>query len=128
QHVCEEDRPLHRHPDDACCFQVILIFLPYARRLYAIGSNPEAARIVGMPVQRTVFFAYVLCGALSGLAGFMFLARYGDITVVAASGWELKVVAAVVLGGVNIFGGSGSMVGAMLGASLVGLIGNSLVR
>ncbi len=109
-------------------FQLILTYLPYGRRLYAIGSNPDAAKIAGFPSQRIVFAAFVLCGALSGLAGFMFLARFGNITVVAGLGIELKSVAAAVVGGVNIFGGSGSMIGAMLGAVLIDLLENSLIR
>jgi rhamnose transport system permease protein len=109
-------------------FQLIITFLPYGRRLYAIGSNPEAARIAGLPAPRIVTTAYVLCGALSGLAGFMFLVRFGDITVVAAQGMELQAVAAVVVGGVNIFGGSGSMIGAMLGAVIIGTLEQSLIR
>lgn len=89
--------------------QLTLRYLPFGRRLYAIGSNPEAARTAGLPVQRTVFTAFGICGALSGLAGFIFLVRFGNITVTAAQGLELQVVAAVVVGGVNIFGGSGSV-------------------
>jgi len=108
--------------------QLALNYLPFGRRLYAIGSNPEAARIAGMPTQRILMIAYVLCGALSGLAGFLFLARFANITVVAGQGLELQVVAAVVVGGVNIFGGSGTMIGAMLGAILIGIIQNSLIR
>ena len=109
-------------------FQLVLTFLPYGRRLYAIGSNPDAARIAGFPSQRIVFIAFVLCGALAGLAGFMFLARFGNITVVAGLGLELASVAAVVVGGVNIFGGSGSVIGALLGAVLIDLLENSLIR
>jgi rhamnose transport system permease protein len=109
-------------------FQLVLSYLPYGRRLYAIGSNPEAARIAGFPSQRIVFIAFVLCGALAGLAGFMFLARFGNITVVAGLGLELSSVAAVVVGGVNIFGGSGSVIGALLGAILIDLLENSLIR
>ncbi len=109
-------------------FQVVLRYLPYGRRLYAIGSNPEAARIAGFPSQRIVFIAFILCGALSGLAGFMFLARFGNITVVAGLGLELSSVAAVVVGGVNIFGGSGTMFGALLGAILIDILENSLIR
>jgi rhamnose transport system permease protein len=109
-------------------FQLVLSYLPYGRRLYAIGSNPEAARIAGFPSQRIVLLAFVLCGALAGLAGFMFLARFGNITVVAGLGLELASVAAVVVGGVNIFGGSGTVIGAMLGAILIDLLENSLIR
>jgi rhamnose transport system permease protein len=109
-------------------FQLLLMYLPWGRRLYAIGSNPEAAQIVGLPVQRTVFSAFVLSGALAGLAGFMYLARFGNITVVAGMGLELKVVAAVVVGGVNIFGGSGTVAGALLGTVLIDLLEQSLIR
>ncbi len=109
-------------------FHLILTYLPWGRRLYAIGSNPEAANLVGLPVQRTVFSAFVICGALSGLAGFMFLARFGNITVVAGLGLELQVVAAVVVGGVNIFGGAGTMIGALLGAILIATLEQSLLR
>lgn len=109
-------------------FQLMLMYLPYGRRLYAIGSNPEAARVAGFPSQRIVFIAFVLSGALSGLAGFIFLARFGNITVVAGLGLELKSVAAAVVGGVNIFGGSGTIIGTLLGAILIDLIDNSLIR
>lgn len=109
-------------------FHLVLRYLPFGRRLYAIGSSPEAARIAGFPSQRIVFLAFVLCGALAGLAGFMFLARFGNITVVAGLGLELSSVAAVVVGGVNIFGGSGTVIGALLGAILIDLLENSLIR
>jgi rhamnose transport system permease protein len=109
-------------------FQLFIAFFRFGRRLYAIGSNPDAARIAGIPARRTVLIAYILCGALSGLAGFMFLVRFGDITIVAAQGMELDVVAAVVVGGVNIFGGSGTMFGAMLGAIMIGTLDYSLTR
>ena len=108
--------------------QFALRYLPFGRRLYAIGSNPEAARTAGLPVQRDVFTAFAISGALSGLAGFMFLVRFGNITVTAAQGLELQVVAAVVVGGVNIFGGSGSMVGALLGVLMIETLQQSLLR
>jgi rhamnose transport system permease protein len=108
--------------------QLTLRYLPFGRRLYAIGSNPEAARTAGLPAQRDVFVAFAISGALSGLAGFMFLVRFGNITVTAAQGLELQVVAAVVVGGVNIFGGSGSMIGALLGVLLIEILQQSLLR
>ncbi|MBI3360480.1 MAG: ABC transporter permease [Chloroflexi bacterium] len=109
-------------------FQLVITYLPFGRRLYAIGSNPEAARVAGFPTQRIVMTAYVLCGSLSGLAGFMFLARFGNITVVAAQGMELSAIAAVVVGGVNVFGGSGTMIGALLGALMINTLEQSLIR
>ena len=112
----------------AVLFQLLLRYSSFGRRLYAIGSSPEAARNAGFPTQRLVFTAFVLCGALAGLTGFLFLARFGNITVIAGIGLELKSVAAVVVGGINIFGGSGSVLGAVLGASLIDLLENSLIR
>jgi rhamnose transport system permease protein len=108
--------------------QIGLAFFNFGRSFYAIGSNPEAAELVGLPKQRIIFTAFVLSGALAGLAGFMFLARFGNITVEAGRGLELQVVAAVVVGGVNIFGGSGTIVGAMLGAVMIGTLEQSLFR
>jgi rhamnose transport system permease protein len=96
------------------------------RQLYAIGSNPEAARLAGVPAGRLVFVAFVLCGALCGLAGVLWGARFGTVDARAATGLELGVVAAVVVGGVNIFGGSGTAIGAALGAILLGTIENGL--
>ncbi|MBV8568663.1 MAG: ABC transporter permease [Methylobacteriaceae bacterium] len=109
-------------------FQFATSYLNIGRRLYAIGSNPDAAYLIGLPVQRIVFTAFVLSGALAGLAGFMTLARFGNITVENGRGLELQVVAAVVVGGVNIFGGSGTVTGAMLGAVLIGTLEQSLFR
>lgn len=109
-------------------FQLMLTYTRFGRRLYAIGSNPDAAQLAGMPAQRTLLAAYALCGALAGLGGFMFLARFGTITVVAAQGMELQVVAAVVVGGVTTFGGSGTMVGALLGTILINTLEQSLIR
>jgi rhamnose transport system permease protein len=103
-------------------------FLNVGRQFYAMGSNPEAAHLIGLPTRRIVFSAFLLSGAFSGLAGFLFLARFGSITVEAARGLELQVVAAVVVGGVNIFGGSGTAVGAMLGAIMIGTLEQSLFR
>ncbi|MBI5957816.1 MAG: ABC transporter permease [Chloroflexi bacterium] len=109
-------------------FQMVLLFLPYGRRLYAIGSSPDAARIAGLPARRIVLLAYVLCGALSGLGGFIYLSRIGTVGTTAAQGLHMQVIAAVVVGGVNIFGGSGTMIGMMLGAILMGILEQSLIR
>ena len=108
--------------------QLALTYLQFGRRLYAIGSNPDAAQVAGLPARRTVLLAFIFCGALSGLAGFMFLVRFGTITVAAGRGLELAAVAAVVVGGVNIFGGSGTMLGALLGAVVIGTLEQSLLR
>jgi rhamnose transport system permease protein len=96
------------------------------RELYAIGSDPDAARLSGIPVGRRVFFAFVTSGGLAGLAGVCQAARFGTIDANAGLGSELEVVAAVVVGGVAIFGGSGSVYGAALGAALLTMIGSAL--
>jgi len=108
--------------------QWALARLRFGRRLYAIGSNPEAATQAGLPAGRLVFWSFVGSGALAGLAGFMFMARVGTISATAGSGLELEAVAAAVVGGVSILGGSGTMVGALLGALLVDTLRLSLVR
>ncbi len=108
--------------------QVALSRFRPARQLFAVGSNPEAAYMAGIDAQRVAFCAFVLSGVMAGLAGFMFLARFGNITVVAGLGFELDSVASAVVGGVNIFGGSGTVIGAFLGTVLVDLIQTSLVR
>lgn len=112
----------------AIVFWIALSRLRMARKFYAVGSNPDAAVMAGINSARVVFVAFVLSGALAGLAGFIFLSKFGNITVVAGLGFELKSVAAVVVGGVNIFGGSGSIIGVILGTVLVDTIDNSLTR
>ncbi len=96
------------------------------RELYAIGSNPEAARLAGIPTGKRVFTAFVASGAIAGLAGVLWAAVYGTIDSTAGYGYELTVVAAVVVGGVNIFGGSGTVIGAALGALLLATINQAL--
>ncbi len=108
--------------------QLVLRYLPYGRRLFAIGSNPDAARVAGLPIQRDVFLAFVGSGMMAGLGGFMWLGKFGNITVISGTGLELQVVAAAVVGGVNIFGGAGSMFGALFGALLIQTLQTSLLR
>jgi rhamnose transport system permease protein len=96
--------------------------------VYAVGSNPDAARQAALPVERVILGAFVASGALAGLAGFLFLSRFGTITVNAGNGLELQSVAAAVVGGVNIFGGSGTLGGSLLGALLINLLDLSLLR
>jgi rhamnose transport system permease protein len=97
------------------------------RELYAIGSNPEGARLAGVRSQRRVLTAFVLAGALAGLGGVLFTARFGTVDATAGTGYELTVIAAAVVGGVAIFGGTGSVYGAALGALLLGTITSSLI-
>ncbi|MDX6307355.1 MAG: rhamnose transport system permease protein [Nocardioidaceae bacterium] len=113
---------------------VVVIAVGYAMRtfragrdLYAIGSNPDAAALAGIPIERRVFTAFVVSGALAGLGGALFLALHAQVDNSGGIGYELTVVAAVVVGGVAIFGGSGTVVGAALGALLLNTISQALV-
>jgi rhamnose transport system permease protein len=96
------------------------------RELYAIGSNPEAAVLVGIPVGRRVFTTFLVSGTVAGLAGVLAVARYGTVDATVGTGLELQVISAVVVGGVAIFGGSGTVAGAALGALLLSTIGSAL--
>ena len=96
------------------------------RELYAMGSNPQAAVLAGVPVGRRVMAAFLVSGALAGLAGVLFAARFGTVDAASGTGDELEVVAAVVVGGVAVFGGSGTVYGAAVGALLLTTIGSAL--
>ena len=96
------------------------------RELYAIGSNPEAARLAGIRVGRRVFTAFAVSGAIAGVAGVLWAAQYQTVDSNAGTGYELTVIASVVVGGVAIFGGSGSAVGAAIGALLLQTINSAL--
>lgn len=96
------------------------------REFYAIGSDPAAAELYGLRVTRRLLTAFVLSGALAGLGGVLYAARYGTISSQAGSGWELDAVGAAVIGGVAIFGGSGTVWGAAIGAVLLLTINRAL--
>ncbi len=98
-----------------------------ARDFYAIGSDPPAARLAGIPVGSRVFLAFVISGAIAGFAGAVWLSLYGSVDAIAGVGYEFQVIAAVVVGGVAIFGGSGTVLGAALGALLLATIYSALV-
>lgn len=105
---------------------VVLRNYPVGRELYAMGSSPQAARLAGIKVGRNTTIAFAVSGALAGLAGVLFAARFGTVDAAAGTGYELNVVAAAVVGGVAVFGGSGSVWGASLGALLLTVIGSAL--
>src|SRR3954470_24744098 len=97
------------------------------RELYAIGSSPDAATLAGIRVSRRVLGAFIASGAIAGLAGVLYAARYGTLDAAAGTGIELAAVSAVVVGGVAIFGGAGTVYGAALGALLLATIRSALV-
>lgn len=108
---------------------LVYYFLRYTRSgrdIYAIGSNPDAARFAGIPIQRITFLVYVISGLLSGLAGVLWASRFESAQTNTALGFELQTVAASVVGGVSTLGGSGTVLGVVLGAFLLGIINNAL--
>ncbi|GAC1578346.1 MAG: ABC transporter permease [Ktedonobacteraceae bacterium] len=110
----------------ALIFAYLLRFSRTGRELYAIGSNPEAARLVGIRSNSLIFGAFLLSGLLCGFAGVLWGARFATVNSTAATGLELQVIAAVVVGGVNTFGGSGTILGAILGAIVLGTVNDAL--
>ena len=105
----------------------LLRSVPLFRRIYAVGSSPAAAVSYGLRSNRVVLLAYIMCGTLVGLAGFLYASRVGTITVNLGRDWEMMALAAVVLGGVSTMGGSGNLVGVLFGAMILSTIDNGLV-
>ena len=103
---------------------VVLQKTPLGRYAYAIGSNVETAKMSGVNVSRQLIWIYTLCGGLSGLAGVILASRIVTGQPTAGQGYELDAIAACVIGGTSLFGGVGTILGAVLGAALMGLIRN----
>lgn len=99
----------------------------YGRYIYAVGGNPEAARLNGLDVPAIITSVYLIVGALSGLAGFLLSARLGAAEAVGGIGYELRVIASVVIGGTSLAGGRGGIGGTVIGALLIGVLTNGLV-
>ncbi|MEG1811761.1 MAG: ABC transporter permease [Clostridia bacterium] len=113
----------------AAVFLLLYLFITYmrtGRNLYAVGSNREAAEMRGIPVNRRIVLAHVIMGALAGLAGLMYASHDTKITQDMAMGYEMYVIAACVIGGVSVTGGSGKITGVLLGALTIGVINNGL--
>jgi rhamnose transport system permease protein len=96
------------------------------RNLYALGSSPQSARFAGISVARGIAFVFILSGLLCGFVGVLWGARFGTVDAVIARGLNLEVISAVVVGGVSIFGGSGSVYGAALGALIFAVLQNGV--
>lgn len=97
------------------------------RYLAAVGDNADGATLLGIPVDFTKFSAFVLCGMLSAAGGVLYVARVGFVTPIAGNGYEMKVIAACVLGGISLSGGVGSVIGAGFGAAIMASISRVLV-
>ncbi|MEX2444260.1 MAG: ABC transporter permease [Alkalispirochaeta sp.] len=96
------------------------------RRIYAVGSNPLAAEISGIPKRRLIFLVYSIMGGLAGLAGVLWVAKFASAQGNTAIGYELQVIAACILGGVSITGGVGRLSGLLLGTLMLGILANAL--
>ena len=107
-------------------FMLLVARTPIGRAFYAVGGNPSAAVYAGLNVGRTQFLAFVISGALAGLTGYLWVARYAVAYVDIAAGFELEVVAACVIGGIAIAGGAGTILGTLLGALFLGILKNAL--
>jgi len=106
---------------------VVLRYTRTGRAMYAIGSNPDAARMRGLQAGRIIFLTYLISGALAGVAGVLYAARFATVNPASAgTGFELQVIAATVIGGTSIMGGRGGIPGTILGALLLGTIANAL--
>ena len=106
---------------------VVLRYTRYGRQVYAVGGNPEAARLSGLNVRRVVLSVYVITGFFAGLGAFVLSARLNSSEAVAGTGYELTVIASVVIGGTSLFGGIGTIFGTVVGTILIGVLLNGLV-
>ncbi len=106
---------------------VLLRYTRFGRQIYAVGGNAEAARLAGLKVDKILVIVYMIMGGLAGLAGFMLSARLSSAEAVAGEGYELTVIAAVVIGGTSLFGGLGGVLGTIVGTLLIGVLLNGLV-
>jgi len=107
-------------------FVVVLHFTPFGRGIYAIGLSKDAARFSGVHVERTKFILFLLSGAVAAFAGIFYTLRFGSARGDNATGLELQVIAAVVLGGVSVFGGRGHLHGVVAAVLLIGVLGSGL--
>lgn len=111
----------------AALAHVALRYTRYGRKVYAVGGNPEAARLSGLNVNRMICSVYVIMGFFAGLGAFVLSARLNSSEAVAGTGYELTVIASVVIGGTSLFGGSGTIFGTVIGSVLIGVLLNGLV-
>ena len=96
------------------------------RKIYAVGNSEENARVSGIKTQRTLILAYVILGALAGLGGILYVCKYGVAQGETCVGYEMNVIAACVLGGVSVTGGTGRVPGVLLGAVMLGMLNNAM--
>lgn len=102
----------------------VMKYTTFGRQLYAIGGNPEAARLSGLPVNRNLITTYVISSLLAGLAGCILAAQLHQGSSLLGKGYELNAIAAAVVGGTSLFGGTGNPISAVIGGLLIGIISN----
>jgi ribose/xylose/arabinose/galactoside ABC-type transport system permease subunit len=107
-------------------FIFVLRGTTFGRRLYAVGGNPEVTRAVGISPERMKFSAFVLCSLLASVSAILLASRLNSANHMAGSGFEFQVVAAAVMGGVSLSGGTGNLVGAFIGVLIFGMIQNGM--
>jgi len=107
-------------------FSIFLYYTRTGREIYGVGGNTTAAQYVGINLKKIKYLVFGLCGAICGLSGFLWVARYASAQNDTAIGFELQTVAACVIGGASIAGGSGSILGVVLGALFLGILKNAL--
>jgi ribose transport system permease protein len=111
----------------AVVVHIVLKYTIFGRRIFAIGGNEEATRLSGINVRRIKWFAYGISGLLSAITGIILVARFNSAQTSSGDGWELDAIAAAVIGGTSLMGGSGSVIGVIIGAAIMGVIRNGLV-
>ena len=107
-------------------FFILMKWTRFGRRIYAVGSNPEAAAVSGINIDKYKFIVYTMMGAFSGLVGAMYTALYASAMSDMGVGMEMDAIASCVLGGVSMSGGQGSVVGVLLGALTMAVISKAL--
>jgi ribose/xylose/arabinose/galactoside ABC-type transport system permease subunit len=105
---------------------IVLRYTRYGRYIYAIGGNQEASRLSGLNVSRLILSVYLITGFFAGLSGFLLSSRLNSAEVIAGMGYELTVIAGVVIGGTSLFGGEGTIFGTVVGVLLIGVLNNGL--
>ena len=106
---------------------VVLTWTVFGRRLYAIGGNEEATKLSGINTRRVKFYAYVISGLFSAITGILYIARFNSAQAYPSAGLELDAIAAAVIGGTSLMGGEGTVIGVLIGATIMGVIRNGLV-
>ncbi|GAK52385.1 transporter [Candidatus Moduliflexus flocculans] len=111
----------------AAIVHVILTYTAFGRRIYAIGGNEQATALSGVDVKKIKLMIYAICGLMAGIVGVLLVARFNSAQPATGKGWELDAIASTVIGGTSLSGGVGTVLGVLIGATIMGVIRNGLV-